>query len=424
MTVLSNVLLALAMHPEAFARGQAETDRVVARTRDTVYLLWELLHDRMQTFKDGVAGWVDAHRSYGGNDNGSGWKTKKIDKDIHFEDGNVILAVEDVEFKLYRGILIKHSSVFADLLAAAPPSLSSTGAPSPSTGKAEPRVTESARTVVVLKDSVRDWRHVLRALFQGTMLSEYFSPLICTELRCLTYLSVIAGGNSTTWSPSFDQLSAYARLGHKYKISAVYDPSMVYLRRYFKPTLAKWKQRSTGPGLEPYTMPLGRPEHSIGVVNLARQMGCLSLLPLALLCCCQLGPRMDGGFVYSNGEKEMLSGEDTLLYLKSVPAIASYGVANSLSFAAIPTTSKCKKDGCVSAVVKAMRDRKVLQPSPFIQTDNVALCMGCRQCVDRMNEQALKDLPSLFEHPGTCYADTKAGRGTMTVLPNPTECLC
>ncbi len=74
------------------------------------------------------------------------------DEEFWYEDGTIILVARDVEFRVYKGILADHSSVFADMFSLPQPTfLPSTAAPLdvPS---------------VYLEDSPEDLRHILRAL--------------------------------------------------------------------------------------------------------------------------------------------------------------------------------------------------------------------------------------------------------------------
>ena len=50
--------------------------------------------------------------------------------------------------------------------------------------------------------------------------------------------------------------------------------------------------------------------HRIGVVNLARLAGADYLLPVALMCCCMLGPEISEGFTREDGTKETLALDD------------------------------------------------------------------------------------------------------------------
>ncbi|KAH9925683.1 uncharacterized protein BXZ73DRAFT_49803, partial [Epithele typhae] len=230
------------------------------------------------------------------------------DDEIYYNDGNVDLVIQGIDFRVYRGVLAQFSPIFKDMF--------DLGSPSPiddTSGDGSFVIQGPGTTVstVTLKDSVRDWRHVLRALYQG---------------RYLLTIDVLAASSC----PSFDILSAYIRLGHKYQISIIYDPAMAYLKWHFAPTFSRWKTRSTS-GSRPYTLPHWEPENTIGVVNLARLTDEDSILPLALLGCCQLGDRLSVGFRYSDGIRETLSARDTLLCLESVAGVAAYGVGHTLA---------------------------------------------------------------------------------------------
>ena len=40
----------------------------------------------------------------------------RVCEDLWFEDGNIILETGDTRFRVYRGVLVKNSSVFRDIL--------------------------------------------------------------------------------------------------------------------------------------------------------------------------------------------------------------------------------------------------------------------------------------------------------------------
>ena len=82
----------------------------------------------------------------------------KRDTELWFEDGNLVLVAEDVEFKLYRGPLIAHSLVFKDMLSLPQP----------------PDRDESC-PVIPLYDSPNDLRHVLRVFVPGSTLRSVHS---------------------------------------------------------------------------------------------------------------------------------------------------------------------------------------------------------------------------------------------------------
>lgn len=75
--------------------------------------------------------------------------TVKRDPDLWFEDGNIILLCRDTAFRVYRGLLTRHSVIFRDLFAVAQPSNSETMESCP---------------VVHISDPPDDLRYLLRAL--------------------------------------------------------------------------------------------------------------------------------------------------------------------------------------------------------------------------------------------------------------------
>lgn len=75
--------------------------------------------------------------------------TVKRDSDLWFEDGNIILLCRDVAFRMYHGLLTRHSVIFKDLFAMAQPSGSETIESCP---------------VVHISDPPDDLRYLLRVL--------------------------------------------------------------------------------------------------------------------------------------------------------------------------------------------------------------------------------------------------------------------
>lgn len=78
---------------------------------------------------------------------------RKRDKEFWFEDGNVILVVEDVEFRVYKGILAERFPVFRDMFSSSQPDV-----PEMVADHGDP----SCPIVHLPGDSARDWLHVLR----------------------------------------------------------------------------------------------------------------------------------------------------------------------------------------------------------------------------------------------------------------------
>lgn len=83
----------------------------------------------------------------------------KRDDEFWFEDGNIVLVARDIEFRVYKGILAKHSPVFGDMFSL-PPGPSSEGT----------TAATDICPVVHLSDSPEDFRHVLRVCMPETHL--------------------------------------------------------------------------------------------------------------------------------------------------------------------------------------------------------------------------------------------------------------
>ncbi|EIW57011.1 uncharacterized protein TRAVEDRAFT_99074, partial [Trametes versicolor FP-101664 SS1] len=189
------------------------------------------------------------------------------DLEFWFEDGNVILVAQDYEFRVFKGVLAHHSSVFRDMFSLSRPI---------SAAPVESSAVVDACLVVHLSDSPEDLRHILR-----------------------TYLP---GINPNQQNPSFDAVSALIRLGHKYQMQALVAQGVQYLKRCFTDDLRTW---SAGKFYDS-NCPIQK-RHAIGIVNLARLINEPSLLPTALLICCALDSDIVCGYTREDGTQETLT---------------------------------------------------------------------------------------------------------------------
>ncbi|KAI0334217.1 hypothetical protein GY45DRAFT_1318691 [Cubamyces sp. BRFM 1775] len=105
--------------------------------------------------------------------------------------------------------------------------------------------------------------------------------------------------------PSYEEVSACIRIGHKYEIEDLVQRNLAYLRKLYPSDFdAYLVARRSRP-------PTFTPAHAIGVVNLARLTGTDALLPAALMECCTLsGTGIVTGLERADGSREMLSTED------------------------------------------------------------------------------------------------------------------
>ncbi|KAH9916564.1 uncharacterized protein BXZ73DRAFT_105759 [Epithele typhae] len=308
-------------------------------------------------------------------------KIQDIEK-FYFDDGTIILFIQGVHFRVHMGILAMHSPVFTDMatLGSVSHQVDATG------GNLDPC------PIVELQDSVYDWRHALRVIYNIKPLKSI---------------------GDKTYRPTFDEVSAYIRLGHKYQMDAFYKPAMVYLERFFSPTIDRWNKWSSRD--DPYTLPGCAPECAIGIVNLARLTGKTSLLPLALLSCCQLGGRLLECLARPDGTHETLSPEDLKRCLSAINHLTSDGIyAMQLLIGtrpeeSCPNTQLDYGDGtCTGGIRELLADFQddssqgvPIQPTPFVQPDMYMLCEECRgQIQDKCNEinqDTLSRLASFFD---------------------------
>ena len=80
------------------------------------------------------------------------------DEEFWYEDGNIIIVTSNVEFKVFRGILMDHSPIFKDMLSL------------PQPASCDP---SSTIPVVAVDDSPQDLRHVFGAIMPKSNNMKY-----------------------------------------------------------------------------------------------------------------------------------------------------------------------------------------------------------------------------------------------------------
>ena len=106
-------------------------------------------------------------------------------------------------------------------------------------------------------------------------------------------------------------------------MTGLLDHCLSYLKRHYA-NYETWRTL-TSHGPEGFSL-----RHAIGVVNLARFTGEDTLLPTALLACCQLSSRIVDGFECEDGKFEYLSREDLGRCFKATQELISMTVTNVL----------------------------------------------------------------------------------------------
>ena len=139
----------------------------------------------------------------------------------------------------------------------------------------------------------------------------------------------------------------------------------------------------------------------IGVVNLARLTGEISLLPTALWLCCMQGATLSEGMTYSDGEQETLSPEDLALCVEGSRKLMHSAFTTVLRSFSPPLSESCKSlvgiDSCKCRSIdlaKAALDMITIipiHPGPItayspIQLQNFLPCV-CKGCIATIAER-------------------------------------
>ncbi|KAM5539326.1 hypothetical protein V8D89_007017 [Ganoderma adspersum] len=298
---------------------------------------------------------------------------RQRDKVLWYEDGTVILVAQEVEFRVYKGLLADRSPVFKSMFASSP-FLDNAVSDCPT---------------FHLTDSPWDLRHMLRVCAPGAQLSPFHHD-----------------------HPSFDVISATIRLGQKYQMSQLVEHAVDYLKEYYTDDFDEWDDTDCSP-------PGFSPEHAIGVVNLARLTGTDSLLPTALLACCGLGKPLVDGFERADGTREHLTLDDVGLCFEGRCKIARAGVKAGLRVCAPKVSTKCKsRSACGESLRKLVanlhRASKVLcGPDPFASLSllyaDVAVCSAC---VAMLEDRDRKERRRLWRHMPSWFGITVEGWDT------------
>ncbi|KAH9856111.1 hypothetical protein C2E23DRAFT_722423 [Lenzites betulinus] len=200
------------------------------------------------------------------------------DTEFWLEDGNLVLIAHTTGFRVYRGLLASQSEVFGGMFESA----------SPSTGDSF-----DGCPVVHLSESPEDLRHLLRVILPASQ--RRFSA----EAKDM----------------SFSQLSAVARLAHKYNIADLETQASTVLQSAYVQTFADLEalqafRELEDPGPADGNFPTFDDVCAIGAINYARLLDQPGVLPYAMYTCCGLGADILDGWTREDGTREHLSTED------------------------------------------------------------------------------------------------------------------
>ncbi|KAF9011980.1 hypothetical protein BDQ17DRAFT_1298357 [Cyathus striatus] len=163
---------------------------------------------------------------------------------LWFDDGNIVLQAGDTQFRVYRGMLTRHSTVFADMFSIPQPSHTHTSDDSD--------VVDGC-PVVHLSDAAGDMEYVLSALFLNSFSSTRSQPL-----------AVIA---------------ALLRLGRKYNFEKLQQDARAFLEKDIPKTFQTFRRRASNSRIISY------PGVEFDIANIVHENQMNTLLPVALYDC-------------------------------------------------------------------------------------------------------------------------------------------
>lgn len=357
------------------------------------------MSSRANTRKRARTGSISATNNDGGAHNPVEQESvaRKRDEEFWYPDGSIILVAGDVEFRVYKGILAKHSPVFEDMF--------SLPQPSDPTSSASPA--QDVCPVVHLSDSPEDLRHVLRA-YMPTGGPRYLSVACKVSAKLTLARSVFFSKEPPGYS--YDAISAAVRLGHKYQMSDLLDNAIDYLKAYYPIDFDAWY------AYQQYGPPSFKMAHHIGLVNLARLVDDAELLIMALLVCCTIDDTdIIHGFAREDGAREQLALSDIGLCFVARARLTAASVQIMLRVCRPEVSAACKTERVCSAgfdsvlmALEAIEDPAVIaNPDPgfdAIGFDDAfcaaGVCVHCKEMVKERNlrerKAAWKKLPAIF----------------------------
>ncbi len=193
--------------------------------------------------------------------------------------------------------------------------------------------------------------------------------------------------------PSLDELSAFIRVGQKYQMTELYEQALAHIKLSHTSNLDSWRKQK-------YWVPKGCNEiHAIGIINLARLTGELSILPTAFLACEALTGEIVRGFARADGTQENLTLEDLAICFNARTRIREVSIQALLRIFSLPVTPNCKtKNLCRKALRGAMQGLKghvttMMHCDPFtdyidyVKGGKLGMCSKCLKIIDRRQDK-------------------------------------
>ncbi|KAJ7070062.1 hypothetical protein C8F01DRAFT_1227129 [Mycena amicta] len=283
--------------------------------------------------------------------------------DFWFDDGNIIIQVENTQFRVNIGVVSMHSAVFRDMFTIPLP--------------ADEPLLEGCPVVVLSGDSAEDWVHLLQAIYPRTISD----------------------------IPTIQFISSVLRLSKKYDIPLLRHDCIRRLKTEFPTTLKAWD------ALEPGKLIKNLRTYFL-VASLARETGLYSILPTVYYRITvsenwtvpevlqhQHDTDLFDRFVCAQGHVKLryVQAHTTMSWINPHEA-------NKLQ-------ANCARSNKCTSVLQKMRDLELCDENSFIhglerwdtEWDEAGLCSNCRSKARSLFKDGRKDmwkvLPSVFGLP-------------------------
>ncbi|KAJ7246362.1 hypothetical protein C8J57DRAFT_1476047 [Mycena rebaudengoi] len=287
--------------------------------------------------------------------------------DHWFDDGNIILQIQSTQFRLYKGILSLHSSVFRDMFSIPlPPD--------------EPMI-EGCPMVTLSGDTVQDWTHLLSVMHP--------KQVVLSSSICLS-----------TSVPRVALVAAMLRLGKKYDFAVFRKDALRRLRVELPTELfswGTWKEIQLEDDME------------FAILSVVREVGLYSILPLLLYILVSDRYYMNKIIYDSNVE---IAPDDRLTCLQGHFKLINRQAETTMCWlnpSTMPSSECSSPAKCMGgmrdllALLHEERPLDILAVGDWDDDWDTHMCPECRQVAqDRFNngrEQCWKELPSIFGLP-------------------------
>ncbi|OSC96842.1 hypothetical protein PYCCODRAFT_1420409 [Trametes coccinea BRFM310] len=236
---------------------------------------------------------------------------------LWFDDGNIVLIADKrVAFRVHRGVLTRHSSIFSDAF----------GLPQP--GSAE---CYDGCPVLHISDQAADVDFLLQALYDGIR----FKPI---GLRA---------------QAAFAPHAALLSLSHKYDIEHLREEAHLRIKSCFPYQFSEFRSSvrfpvvpGAGCVLRSSTLEVQASRDAIRAVNIARLIDDRRMLPMALYLCVQLPvTTLLAGIARSDPDShciDTLSQEDLVRCLEARSILSERAYRKSARLWRTPTSTSCR----------------------------------------------------------------------------------